>query len=264
MFRFQLVIRYIKYKLFSHSKKGHGIHSPFVYDFIREVLRTSKNVSLTDLNTIVQWHKSLARNSEKITISEVGAGSFKSSDNNVVVGKMVRKTSLSSKYGKLLSRLVKYYNPDSIVEFGTGMGISAAYLAWSMSESTIHTIEGDSGRFTFAEAEFKKLGLNNIHCYNQDFDAYIADQRLGMGNYFILIDGNHKKEATLRYFNYFSNICDENSIIVFDDINWSNEMQDAWRKIIKHPDVSISIDIFFMGIVFFRKGIPKQHFVVNF
>ncbi len=260
----QFIIRYIKYKLFSHSRKGHGIHSPFVYDFIEKVLIASKNSNDKELETILNWHKELGKNSEEIKISEVGAGSRKGSVNIAEVGKMVRKTGVSPKYGKLLWSLIKYYKPESVIEFGTGMGVSATYIARANPESAIQTIEGDTGRFEFAVKEFQKLDLKNIKTYNQDFDDFIAEESLKKGNYAVLLDGNHREEPTLRYFSHFATICDENSFIVFDDINWSMEMQQAWKSIIKHPSVSISIDMFFMGIVYFRKGLPKQHFVVNF
>ena len=74
----------------------------------------------------------------------------------------------------------------------------------------------------------------------------------------------HRKDATLRYFEQCLPLADKNSLFVFDDIHWSGEMESAWDTIKKHPQVRLSIDLFFIGLVFFRTEQPKQHFTIRF
>ncbi|MCC7526845.1 MAG: SAM-dependent methyltransferase, partial [Chitinophagaceae bacterium] len=78
-------------------------------------------------------------------------------------------------------------------------------------------------------------------------------------------DGNHRKEPTLAYFNQLMRHAGNNSLFIFDDIHWSAEMEEAWRDIQLHPAVTCSIDLFFIGIVFFTPDIKeKQHFTIRF
>ncbi|MCK4920398.1 MAG: class I SAM-dependent methyltransferase [Bacteroidales bacterium] len=260
----QFIFRYINYKIFSKSKKGHDVHSPFVFDFIAKVLGNYATYKSQYIKNILSWHESLTKNKDKINICEIGAGSRKETKGSVKVNSLVKKTGIRPRYGQLLWRILYYYKPEAVIEFGTGMGVSTAYLAGSLPDVKVHTVEGDAERLVFAQKEFRKLGLKNIIGYNENFDDFITKSNFKKNNYAIFLDGNHRQEPTIRYFNYFVNICDENSFIILDDINWSGEMREAWKIIKDHPLVSISIDLFFIGIVFFRKGIPKQGFVLNF
>ena len=79
---------------------------------------------------------------------------------------------------------------------------------------------------------------------------------------FVFFDGNHKKKPTLSYFKQCLEVAHEDSIFIFDDIYWSTEMTEAWQEIKKHPKVTLSIDCFEMGIVFFKKEQAKEHFTV--
>ena len=79
----------------------------------------------------------------------------------------------------------------------------------------------------------------------------------------IFFDGNHQKEATLNYFNQLLPLAHNDSVFIFDDIHWSKGMEEAWEKIKKHPEVRVTIDSFYWGIVFFRKEQEKEHFTIR-
>jgi predicted O-methyltransferase YrrM len=79
----------------------------------------------------------------------------------------------------------------------------------------------------------------------------------------VFFDGNHQKVPTLDYFHHCLTKAHENSIFIFDDIHWSSEMDEAWQQIQGHEQVSLTIDLFQFGLVFFRKGIAKQHFTLR-
>lgn len=260
----QLLFRFLSYKLFSTGRKGHGVHSPFVFKFIQNVLNKSSIGLSEDGKNLLQWHLNLEHCRDEIRIVEMGAGSRKDVGSSVSIGKMIKKTGIRPKYGRLLGSLVQYYKSDKIIELGTGFGVSTVYLAKSLPDVELHTVEGDKARLTFAENEFRELGLKNILTYNESFDDFLARSLFKQGNYAIFLDGNHSLEPTLEYFNFFVDICDEDSFIVLDDINWSDEMRTAWQMVKRHPSVTISIDLFFMGIVFFRKGLAKQDYILNF
>lgn len=260
----RFIIQFLRYKMFAQSKKGFGVHSPFVFNFIEKVLSPTNNESTEKAKSLFQWHKKLESNKTEIQISEMGAGSRKNTGVGVPVGRMIKKTGIRPKYGSLLGRLAGYYKPEKIIELGTGLGISTVYLASSLPSAELHTVEGDKERLSFAEQEFQKMGLKNIITYNDSFENFLLTAAFKKGKYAIFLDGNHKLEPSLRYFNFFTDICNEDSFIVLDDINWSDEMREAWSIIKSHPSVSVSVDLFFIGIVFFKKGIPKQEYILNF
>ena len=81
----------------------------------------------------------------------------------------------------------------------------------------------------------------------------------------VFFDGNHRKDATLRYFNQCLEKANEDSIFIFDDIHWSEEMQDAWKEIKAHPQITLALDVFQFGICFFRKEkLAKEEFLLRY
>jgi predicted O-methyltransferase YrrM len=76
----------------------------------------------------------------------------------------------------------------------------------------------------------------------------------------LFIDGNHSYDATMRYFEMCKPYLHNQSLIVFDDIYWSKGMTQAWKEIKADPIVTVSIDLFFIGLVFFRKEQVKENF----
>ena len=53
-------------------------------------------------------------------------------------------------------------------------------------------------------------------------------------------------------------------ILIIADIHWSKEMQQAWDTIKNHYQVTLSIDIYQMGIVFFNPEIRKQDYILAY
>ena len=116
-----------------------------------------------------------------------------------------------------------------------------------------------------AEQNFKDLHLQNTTVLHGTFEAKLTDaiQQLGKLN-FVFFDGNHRKEPTLNYFKECLNFCTNESVFVFDDIHWSTEMEEAWSEIKNHPEVTVTLDLFFIGIVFFRKEQAKENFIIRY
>ena len=79
----------------------------------------------------------------------------------------------------------------------------------------------------------------------------------------IFFDGNHQKEATLNYFETLLETAHNDSVFIFDDIYWSKNMTDAWETIKNHQKITVTIDTFFWGFVFFRKEQLKEHFTIR-
>lgn len=247
---------YLKYLFF--SKDEHSIQAPFLFGvytncFIR------KNASLP----IENLRNELLKNTTLLNLN--GFGTAKKSRLKSI--KKIAQTSISpAKYCQLQQNIVKYLDCKTIIELGTSLGIQTAYFSCENDASRrIITIEGENSICEIAKKNWLKLGIHNIEIVNGDFDDVFLKtlQRAKIFDY-LYIDGNHSYEATIRYFNQAITFANENAVIVFDDINWSEEMQMAWKEIKYSKEISVSIDIFRLGIVFLSKKLSKQDFLLRF
>lgn len=257
----RLGIKYLFYRIFARHRRGHGIHSPFVYSFIRNVLL--KKGKEENLSKILEWHNEVSNSFLPVGDNSFGAGTRLSQHKKRKRIKSSR-IGIPQKYGIMLYRLVQFSVPGRIIEMGTGSGISTAYLAGANPAIQVLTLEGNKERQEFAKKEIEKLKFENIEFLNIDFDNFINAKNDFKNPLLVFIDGNHRYEPTMRYYQYFSSIAVENTVLIFDDIRWSGEMEKCWKRIKSDVKVTISIDLFFMGIVFFKPGITKQDFIINF
>lgn len=257
----RMAFDYLVYLLFARHRKAHGIHSPFVFSFINDVLLAGDDEIVRSLN---QQLSVLKKDKRKIHTKNIGAGSIGHHSSVRSVGSIVRNSSIRAKYGKLLYTLLSVYKPNSMVELGTGIGLATSWMASANGEADIITVEADLRKLNIAKEIHQKLGLRNIKYVNKEFDDFLNKYRVTKHPMLAFIDGNHSCEATLKYYNSFLKVSDENTIMVFDDINWSSGMKKAWNQIMNDDRSVICIDLFFIGIVFFRKGIPKQSFRIKF
>jgi len=257
-------LRYIKYKLTSRHKKGYGIHSPFVYGLIRNIFMNKNKIK--DYTLIENYIQEVKSSQLKINVNDLGAGSRKLNTRQRRISSIAKTAGTKQKYGKLLYRFAKEYGKNDIVELGTSLGIGTMYLALGSGMANIHTLEGCTETYSYAKQSIEKKGITNVSFYNTEFEEglelLLEDQKIIPD--LIFIDGNHRYEKTLQYFNYIKKYIHNDTIIIFDDINWSEDMHNAWKEIQQDKKVSVSIDIFQWGIVSCRKEQTKQHFVIKF
>jgi predicted O-methyltransferase YrrM len=255
-----IIFDYIKYLLFSKSR--HGTHSPFVYEFADKVLYA--NYQNTSLDYVEIIRQKMLNSDAVIEVSDFGA--VKNKHYKAPISKLVARSAKAGKYAKLLSRICAYYQPQIALELGTNFGISAMYQAAMLTHGNLITIEGSNSIADVAEYNIKKVGLHEkITLIRGNFDEVLPQllPQLPKIDY-AFIDGNHRKLATLKYFEMLLSKVHNNSILVFDDIRWNVGMEEAWEEIKKHPRVSVTIDLFFLGIVFFRSEQQKEDFVLRF
>lgn len=255
---------YIRYLIYSGHRRGHGIHSPFVYDLVSRIFRNKmdKDVVLY----IEKQRRKMISDTRVISLNDLGAGSVKMSNSKTgKVSDIARYSSVSEKYGILLANLAKEFGKPCIIELGTSLGISSMYMALNSPDTILHTIEGCSERAKIAADNFSQARIENIVLHNGSFDVIlpgILDSCPSPG--LIFIDGNHRKEPLLSYFGIIAEKSDSHTVVVIDDISLSPEMKQAWKAIKVHSKVSFTIDIHRMGIVFLRQGINSNHFVVRY
>lgn len=255
--------KYFIFRYHSKPRGGHGIHSPFVYDLYTNCIDTKRKEAI--FAKIEETRASLLKNNTILPKTNFGAGSKGSNSKSVTIKGIVKRASIPKYEGELLFKLANYLNPRTIIELGSSTGISTMYLASGCRNAKVISIEGDINLINLAAQNVNKLGLSNVTLINGDFDALIPSIINSVENVdLVFIDGNHSEEATIKYFNLFSAKVNTETLIIFDDIRWSKGMKNAWKTICTDIRVSISIDLFNCGLVFFRKGIVKQHFNLRY
>ena len=261
---FQLAKKYIHYYLTAANGKGHGTHSPFVFDFILSVLNNRQHY--TPPAKIEALRKKLLHDGTAIQIEDLGAGSRKGTTKKRTVKEIAATAVKPKKWSHFLYRLVSHYKPQTIIELGTSLGISTAYMAAANGAANIYTIEGSPAIQQVAAQNFKQLGCTNIHSLTGNFDEVLPKVIADVSTIDLAyIDGNHRYAPTMAYFEQLLQKKSNNSIFIFDDIHWSAEMEGAWEEIKKHPSVTVSIDLFFMGLILFRKEVKvSQHYSIRF
>lgn len=260
----QLARKYAHYYFHAANSKGHGMHSPFVFDFIGHVLNNKSGYQPPQ--AIEDLRRELLRDKTVLEIRDLGAGSRTGASKRRTVQEVASTAVKPRKFGHFFYRLVSHYRPGVIVELGTSLGITTAYLATANPTARVITIEGSEAVYGTATANFRKLGLQNIEALNGNFDTVLPAVLDPVEVVDLAyIDGNHRYAPTMEYFHQLLPKTRNHSALIFDDIHWSREMEEAWSAIKAHPDVYCTVDLFFLGIVFFRKEFKeKQHFSIRF
>ena len=229
--RLTIARKYLNYFLGAANGKGHGIHSPFVYDFVRNVLNDKKPIPLEA--RIEKLRAEFLQDNRKIEVGDFGAGSIMGKGKLRSICDITRSSSKSRKLGKLLNRLAAYYRPQTIVELGTSLGFSMSYLASANQDALCYTMEGSAALSSLARSNFARLDLRNISVLTGNFDKDLPELLAGdsalKGREIDLafIDGNHRLVPTLHYFDLFRERISAKGAIIVDDIHWSAEMENA-------------------------------------
>lgn len=258
-----LALKYLHYYLRASNGKGHGLHSPFIFDFVTKVLNDRQCYPAYE--AVESLRSRLLKDQRILPVLDLGAGSGLNQSSERKIAAIARHAAKSKKLGQLLYRIVQYYQPQTLIELGTSLGITSAYLAKAAPASELITIEGSPAIAATAAVSFKELAIENVKLLTGNFDDQLPDVLDSLPEIgFAFVDGNHREEPTVRYFEMLLKKVQNNSILVFDDIHWSREMESAWESIRQHPAVRCSIDLFFIGILVFRQEFhEKQHFTIR-
>jgi predicted O-methyltransferase YrrM len=258
----QQIKSYLKF-LF-HSKNEHGVHSPFVFDLVTKCFYDATKYQ--EYEVLKSYRKSLLENKNTIEVTDFGAGSRVFKSNTREISKIAQTAGITPKNAELLFRIVRYFQPKSILEIGTSLGLATSALSLGTEKAKIITLEGCPN--TQKQAQIQLQGQNsnfqNVEFVNTEFSSYFkAIHPSPITHHLIYFDGNHSKKATLDYFEALLPTISNDSVWIFDDIHWSADMEEAWEIIKNHPKVSVTIDTFQWGIVFFRAEQEKEHFIIN-
>lgn len=241
------------------SRGPHGIHSPFVYTLITDVLRNDRE--RPEFEAIERLREELLASDRTIEVNDLGAGSRVMDQPVRQVADMARTALKPPRQARLLFRLARYFNPSTVLELGTSFGLTTLYLALGAEEGEVVTIEGCPRTFQIAQHHVERAGLGNIRPVLGAFRTRLPDvlrtmERLDM----VFLDGHHEKAATLELFERCLTKAHAGSVFILDDIHWSRGMEEAWEAVKAHPRVTVTIDLYDLGLVFFRTEQAPQHF----
>lgn len=244
------------------STNQHGVHSPFVFDLVTKCFYDKTNYP--EYSILKNYRNSLLQNKNTIEVTDFGAGSRVFKSNIRAINQIAKNAGISPKRAKLLFRMVRYFQPDPVLEIGTSLGLATSALALGNERAKITTLEGCPNTIAIAKNQLQLQNLNNVEFHNTEFSSYLKNYQLSTINYqLIYFDGNHSKQATLEYFELLLPTITNYSVWIFDDIHWSTGMEEAWEIIKKHPKVKVTIDTYQWGIVFFRSEQEKEHFTIR-
>jgi predicted O-methyltransferase YrrM len=248
------------FKFIWNSTNAHGVHSPFVFNLVRNCFYDA--YQYPEYRVLKQYRNALLKNKNSIEVTDFGAGSRVFKSNTRTISDIAKNAGISSKRAQLLFRIVRYFQPKNVLEIGTSLGLATSALALP-NISQITTLEGCPNTMKQCYLQLQKFNINNVTCVNTEFSAYLKTATATQSGQLTFFDGNHSQKATLEYFENLLPTTTNESVWIFDDIHWSKDMEQAWEIIKKHPKVTVTIDTFQWGIVFFRTEQVKENFVIR-
>ena len=261
MINLQLAVDFLKYRL--KAKTRHGVHSPFAYRLVDQVIYDFQAKKV--YADIEKLRSELVRDMRSIPITDLGVGSVLNKSKQKKVSTLAKNILKPTKLDQLIHRLVADVNPGNIIELGTCLGIQTAYLAKAAPNARVISIEECPETVAIALENLEKLHIQNTEICVGNLDELLPDIIKNIPELdLILINGSHTKEAILNYFQWCLPKLSERSIMIFDHIHRSKEMNEAWEHIKGQPKVSVTIDLFQIGLVFVKKGQAKEDFVIRF
>ncbi|MBO7477451.1 MAG: class I SAM-dependent methyltransferase [Salinivirgaceae bacterium] len=257
MFTVHNILSYLRWRMHARDRQGHRIHSPFLYSLITNNLYNR----ITDdwVSEVERYRKQLLADKTLVNITDYGTGSRFASGNTRRVRDIARHSSTSPRDGRLLSNLATAMQCRNILELGTNLGLGTLYLANSAHCEQLVTIEGCPNLSAIANNNFNRLCTNKITVINEEFSKALPNALKMLPSLdFLFIDGNHNGDATISYFTQCLPYAGNDTVFVIDDIHKDSSMESAWAKIIDNEKVTLSLDFFTMGVLFFRSQLSKQ------
>ncbi len=259
--QFKTVPSYISY--FLRVVDRHSLQAPFIFKFYSDLVEGIK--SQHEDPEIEKIRKAMLADKTKIRGIDYGAGSSYVPDTSREISKIAKSGISSPKSCRLISCIARCQQPQTIIELGTSLGILTAYLSRAIPKGKIFTFEGNSDLCDQAKSISNFLSCKNIELVEGDIDQTLKMTLDKISEVdFAIIDANHTKRALLTYYGMIKQKISNEGLIFIDDIRWSTEMYEGWLEITRDPDVKISIEFLQNGLLFFKTGLSKQHYILSY
>lgn len=238
------------------AKTRHGVHSPFVYGLVEDCFYPPFEAIDRDAKA----HFERLKSSNEV-VEGVDHGNA-AGEVTYRIGTMAKRAAARDFESELLARLACYHELESLLELGTNLGKTAAFVAGAAPDCTVSGVEGNAGLAAFANTCFSDLELSNARCMHQTFERFFDTNQQRFDAVFI--DGDHHYDPTLKNYEQAKNVLKGEGPIVLHDIYWSTGMTKAWEKIKADDAATVTIDLFFFGLVYIRPGQEKEHFRIRY
>lgn len=253
--------RYLNY--FLNAVDEHSLHSPYIYDLYSRIIKPDHDGKEYEEYRKIRTELRADRRILKIT--DLGAGSVVNNYPVKTVSQIVRQSVTSSKQSRLFNRLIRFFNHEHIIELGSSVGINTLYLASAHQKAKVYTLEGCPQTAGIAREVFGRFKELSISLLQGNIDRILPNLVSKLPSIdFVYFDANHTYSATMNYFQQCLPKLHEKSVLVFDDIHWSKDMERAWEEIRNHKKITLTIDLFDSGLVFFKPLYVKQEYILSY
>lgn len=254
----RITYKYLKFFFTAKNTRGHGVHSPYVFNFIESLYNKNPYYVFSEIENL---RKELKKNGQILDVVDFGTDNTRKQSIKSIANRSLKP----AKYGQMLFRIAALSKSKTILELGTSLGITTAYLASPSQDNKCITMEGCPDIAKVAKTNFEQLGLENINIIVGNIDDELDKTLDNLDTIdFVFIDANHRYEAVISYFEKILKKLSGDAIVVVDDIYWSDGMEMAWNEIKNHPAVTSTIDFFQLGILFFNNNIHNKHYKVRY
>jgi predicted O-methyltransferase YrrM len=244
------------------ANNRHGLHSPFVYRLADKIIYDFN--AKTVYEKIESIRKQLLNDGTMITGTDLSAGPHVNTGCKKRISDIAKHALKPPKLAQLVYRLTNDLKPRNVIELGTCLGITTLYLQQAAPEAKVYTLERCPQTAGVAKEVFRKAGANKIELTTGNFDNTLPAILNNLDQIdLVFINGSHQKEANFKYFEWCLPKVHENTLLIFDDIYRSDDMKGAWNEIKVHPKVAVTVDLFWIGLVYFKKGQAKEDFLIR-
>ena len=267
---------FLRHLLTARSTAGHGVHSPFVFDFLTQVVRGKGDVLI--MGEVESLRREMLSDRRTVRVTDLGSGSTVNKGEERRVSRIASVAALPQRQAALLSRIAASLrgvtprgdkgpgpgDPGIILELGSSLGISTLALALAAPERRVITVEGCPETAAIARENLKNHGASNATVLNLEFSAALEFLiKEGLKVSFAFIDGNHRGTALTEYVSEIASMGEE-MIIVADDIRHTKEMFLAWRSVESSGIAAVTMETLRLGILFIKHGITPGRYRIRY
>ncbi len=283
------ICAFLKHFFSSWNTTGEGIHSPYLFELVRFIIRDrNAYYCFADIERRREYLKAC---DDELDVVDFGSRGSKEGTHIRRKVSFIAKNHLESpKVGQMLFRLVNFLGehekrPLQILELGTSLGLTTAYLASPDSRNNVRTYEGSGEVLKVAQGVWRALKLENISWKEGNIDDTLLPSDLSLLSNaparikessanscqssshsridIAYVDANHTYEATMRYADFLLERLNQKGVLAIDDIHYSEEMERAWNELKADPRVTTSMDLYHLGLLFVDPHYLKRHYKIR-
>jgi len=248
-------IRRIIYLKKARHRRGHGIHSPFLFHLITDVVENRKRLpEYLIFKELKNSAQSLLATFSEPSLAAIYLQHHLAPSNP---HRLYRKAELPLRYGKVVFRLLREFKPASVVHYGPTFGPNLGLMAMADPNGLVNQFISDPSYELISRKLLKDRSISNICFFNEKSVPPVHPD-------FIVINYPCDAAASHRIVQKSLHLHGEDDVLIVRGIHESKDMEAIWQEMIASESVRVSLDLFEIGIALFRKGLQKENFIQRF